>query len=347
MTLVPVKFAQIKITALFAAALFCAVAGRAEAAEVGFSELRIANGAEKPLVVGVWYPTGAPAQDRPLGAYVQHVAPDAPVAGEHLPLIVMSHGNGSTYQNHYDTAIALAKAGFVAAAVSHTGDTHDDQSRAMFMMDRPQHIHRLIDYMLAEWTDRARIDAGRVGIFGFSSGAFTALVAVGGVPDLSLTEAHARAHPDYYDAQIAKRSGASAETIAMLHSKLPPSTWVHDPRIKAAVVAAPALGYTFGREGLKDITVPVQLWRAAEDHILPHPDYAEAVRIALPSPLEFHLVDNADHFDFLAPCTDRLRQVAPVICVSREGFDRAAFHETFNAEVVRFFNEKLAVRALH
>jgi predicted dienelactone hydrolase len=336
-----------RIAALSATALLSVVAGHAGAAEVGFSEVRIANEDQRPLVVGVWYPTGAPAQNRRLGAHVQHVAPDASVVGEHLALVVMSHGNGSTYQNHYDTAIALAKAGFVVAAVSHTGDTHDDQSRSVFVMDRPLHIHRLLDYMLAEWSDHARIDASRVGMFGFSIGGFTALVAVGGVPDLSLAETHAKAHPEYYDAQVAKRSGASPEALAMLRSKLPASTWVHDPRIKAAVVAAPALGYTFGREGLKDITVPIQLWRAADDHILPHPDYAEAVRIALPSPPEFHLVDNADHFDFLAPCSDLLRQVAPAICVSRPGFDRATFHQTFNAEVVRFFEQTLRAGASH
>jgi predicted dienelactone hydrolase len=334
MTLIPSKFVKTTGIALFAAALLSAAPVRAEATEVGFSELRIPNGDQKPLLVGVWYPTAGPAQDRPLGAYVQMVAPDAPVAGEHLPLIVMSHGNGGTYQNNYDTALALAKAGFVAVAVSHTGDTHEDQSRAVY-------------YMLSEWPDHAKIDANRVGVFGFSIGAFTALVAVGGVPDLSLTEAHAKAHPEYYDAQVAKRTGASPEAIAMLRSKLPASTWVHDPRIKAAVAAAPALGFTFSREGLKDIKVPIQLWRAGDDHILPHPDYAEAVRIALPTPPEYHVVENADHFDFLAPCTDMLRQFAPVICVSRPGFDRAAFHQTFNAEVVRFFKETLKAEAGH
>jgi predicted dienelactone hydrolase len=334
-----------KIPALLAVALLSSlstVAAGADAANVGFAELRIANHDDKPLAVGVWYPTSAPAQDHPLGPSVQTVAPGGPVTGERLPLIVLSHGNGGSFQNHLDTAIALAKAGFVVAAVSHTGDTYDDQSRAILVMERPQHIHRLIDYMLAEWPDRARIDAGRIGVFGFSIGGFTALVSVGGVPDLGLTEAHHKAHPDYYDALVAKRTGASAEMIALVRSKLPASTWVHDPRIKAAVVAAPALGYTFGGEGLKDITVPIQLWRAAEDHILPNPDYAEAVRIALPCPPEFHLVENADHFDFLPPCSDLLRQVAPaMICASRPGFDRAAFHRTFNAEVVRFFEQTL------
>jgi predicted dienelactone hydrolase len=341
MTTIPRKITPMMKIALFAAVLLSVAPVRAEAAEVGFSELRIANGDQKPLVVGAWYPTSAPAQDHPLGGYVQTVAPGAPVTGEHLPLIVMSHGNGGTYQNDYDTALALAKAGFVAIAVSHTGDTYDDQSRALYLMDRAQHMHRLIDYMLSEWPDHARIDANRVGMFGFSSGGFTALVAVGGIPDLSLIEAHTRMRPDEYDAQLVKRSGP--EVIAMLRSKLPASTWVHDQHIKAAVVAAPALGYTFSPEGLKGIRVPIQLWRAAEDHILPHPDSVEAVRIALPTPPEYHVVENADHFDFLAPCTDMLRRVAPMVCVSRPGFDRAAFHQTFNAEVVRFFKETLKV----
>ena len=347
MNIARTKFAKTTGIALVAAALLSVPPVRAGAAEVGFSELRITNGDQKPLVVGIWYPTATPAEAHPLGAYVQTVAPNAPVAGEHLPLVVMSHGNGGTYQNNYDTALALAKAGFVAIAVSHTGDTPEDQSRAMFVMDRSQHMRRLVDYMLSEWPDRARLDANRVGVFGFSSGAFTALVSAGGVPDLSRTEAHFKAHPEYYDAQVAKRTGASPEAIATLRSKLPAATWVHDPRIKAAVVAAPALGYTFGREGLKDIKIPIQLWRAGDDHILPHPDYAEAVRIALPTPPEYHVVENADHFDFLAPCTDQLRQVAPMICVSRPGFDRGAFHQTFNAEVVRFFKETLKAEAEH
>jgi len=349
MSLSPTKFAKTTGIALVTAALLTVAPVRAEATEVGFSELSIPNGPQKPLLVGVWYPTSAPAQDHPLGVYVQTVAPDAPVAGEHLPLIVMSHGNGGAYTNHYDTAMALAKAGFVAIAVSHTGDTQQDQSRALFTADRLLHIRRMIDYMLTEWPDHPRIDANRIGMFGFSTGGFTSLIAIGGVPDYGRQQAHHQAHPDYYDAQLFNRASdeAKAEIMATVRSKSAASSWMHEPRIKAAAVVAPAVGYVFGREGLKDVTVPIQLWRAGEDHILPHPDYAEAVRIALPTPPEYHVVENADHFDFLAPCTDMLRQIAPVICVSRPGFDRTAFHETFNAEVVRFFQETLKVEATH
>jgi predicted dienelactone hydrolase len=114
-----------------------------------------------------------------------------------------------------------------------------------------------------------------------------------------------------------------------------------DPRIKAAVVAAPALGFTFSPDGLKNVKVPVQLWRADDDVMLPHPRYAEAVRLALPETPDYHVVPNAGHFDFLVPCSGALASVAPAICTSAVGFDRAAFHASFDAAVLGFFNTTL------
>lgn len=48
------------------------------------------------------------------------------------------------------------------------------------------------------------------------------------------------------------------------------------------------------------------------------------------------------HFDFLAPCPAELIKTAPTICTDRSGFDRAAFHREFNAEVLAFFRKHLA-----
>lgn len=319
------------------AAVLLAVAPAAYAANVGFEELQIPDGADAPLTVGVWYPTNAPDQASPVGAFVQTVAPGADPVGQGLPLVVMSHGTGGSYEGHYDTALALAHAGFVVAALTHTGDNYKDQSRAAMIWTRSAQIHRLIDYMLAEWPHHGQIDPGRVGMFGFSAGGFTTLVVAGGVPHLTRVVPHCQAHPDYFDCGIVKKAGDVHKSLASLS----PTIWVHDPRIRAAVVAAPALGYSFGTEGLKDVRVPIQLWRAEDDHILPNPEYAEAVRIALPSPPEFHLVANGDHFDFLAPCSDLLRQHAPDICVSRPGFDRTAFHAEFDDAVVKFFQRTL------
>ena len=318
--------------------LLLAIGMPAFAGSVGFQQLKIADGSDAPLVIGVWYPSDAIENDQPLGTFTQHVALNAPVAaGRTLPLVVMSHGNGGWYGGHYDTALALARAGFVVAALSHTGDTYDDQSGATRVVDRPRQLRRLVDYMTAEWAGHDRIDAGRVGAFGFSAGGFTTLVAIGGVPDLGAVGPHCQAHPGYFDCQLLKRAGATMTVTAPS-----PDAWTHDPRIRAAVIAAPALGFTFSRDGLQAVHIPVQLWRDLDDHILPSPDYAEAVRANLPAPPELHLVERMDHFDFLAPCDDRLRRLAPAVCQSEPGFDRAAFHEQFNASVTAFFKAHLA-----
>jgi predicted dienelactone hydrolase len=72
------------------------------------------------------------------------VAPLAAVAGRDLPLVVLSHGGGGGYDSHYDTALALAHAGFVVAAVSHQGDTYNDQSQVLKLWRRPAQARRLV-----------------------------------------------------------------------------------------------------------------------------------------------------------------------------------------------------------
>lgn len=302
------------------------------AGDVGFATEQVPDPPGEDLQVGIWYPTGDPAAPHRLELYTQTVAIEGAVAGGGHPLVVISHGNGGSMAGHYDTALALAQAGFVVAAMTHTGDNYRDQSRATQLSGRPRAVHAVIDYMLASWPSHATLDPARVGVFGFSSGGFTALVAIGGVPDLSKVAPYCAGHPETYPCQMVRLHGVAPA---------PPGAWVADPRIKAAVVAAPALGFAFAPHGLDAVRIPVQLWQAQDDHILPAPDYVEPVRASLPTPPEFHLVAGADHFDFLAPCSPLLATTVPAICQERAGFDRAAFHQAFDAQVVRFFRKTL------
>jgi predicted dienelactone hydrolase len=319
------------------AALLGLVATSVFAADVGFEEVKIPNGAEPPLTAGIWYPTDAPATSHSLNTFTQTVALDAPIAGERLPLVVMSHGGGGSFSGHYDTALALARAGFVAAAVSHAGDTFDDQSRVLELWRRPAQLHRLIDYMLDEWRWHKRLDAARIGAFGFSNGGFTVLVAAGGIPDLSKIAPFCEVHPDHDLCEALRHASVDLHFAA----NVPADAWVHDPRIKALVIAAPSFGFTFGRAGLSGVRAPVQLWSAADDRHQPHPYYDEPVRADLPHAPDYHVVANAGHYDFLPPCDARLSRIRPEICTSQPGFDRAAFHEQFNSEVVRSFQTML------
>lgn len=260
--------------------------------------------------VGVWRPTEVPADVR-------------------LPLVVISHGNGGDYRGHEDTARALAAAGFIVASLTHTGDNWRDQSRATDVALRPRQLSLLIEAMARE----PDVDPDRIGAFGFSAGGLTVLTAAGGEPDLSRIAAHCQSHPAFYDCQLIAARGVPASRAD--------TVWTHNARIRAVVAAAPALGFTLTPERLAAVTQPVQLWRGENDRVLPSPFYAEPVRDGLPRPPEFHTVPGAGHFDFLPPCSAQLAANAPMICAPTPGFDRAAFHETFNREIVRFFRRTL------
>jgi predicted dienelactone hydrolase len=214
----------------------------APALAVGFERVTVPDPGGSPLEAGIWYPSDAPASPQPLGLFVQTVAAGGPVAGRGLPLVVMSHGTGGTFEGHYDTALALAEAGFVVASITHTGDNYRDQSAFARVENRPRHIKALIDYMLTSWPRHDVLDAARIGMFGFSAGGFTGLVAIGGVPDMTRVAPFCAGHPDDWACNRAQelRSGPPA----------PPAAFVHDPRIAVAVIAAPAIGYTFTPEGL-------------------------------------------------------------------------------------------------
>ena len=71
------------------------------------------------------------------------------------------------------------------------------------------------------------------------------------------------------------------------------------------------------------------------------PGSVQALGQLLPATTEVHVVAGAGHFAFLPPCTPQLAAAAPAVCADPVGFDRAAFHQRFTAEVQRFFVQKL------
>ncbi|HVY16704.1 MAG TPA: dienelactone hydrolase family protein [Rhodopila sp.] len=341
---------------------------------VGFSIVHVpalqGDPTDAPINVGVWYPVegvakdntpGGPIQgggvqgggvqgagvqgagvqgdvvlgDVALGPRVQSVATDAPVVGDDLPLVVIAHGTDGSMGDHDDTALALARAGFVVAAPEFPHDNYLDKTRTRHFEDPPRTIHAVIDFMLRDWPNHRQVDPGRIGLFGFSAGGFSALIAAGAVPDLDLFPAYCAHHADAYVCR------ATEEHPAPRVAQLPRAGWVADPRIRSLVLAAPAIGFVFTRAGLSGVTVPVQLWAAGDDQFLPEADDIEPIRDRLPTKPDYHLVAGANHFDFLAPCSEALARTEPIVCSERDGFDRARFHERFNAAVVAFFRRTL------
>jgi len=151
------------------------------AGAAGFQYGKAPDPDDQPLELAIWYPSAAPISSQPLGLFAQDVAYYGAVQGNTLPLVVISHGTGGSAAGHYDTALALAEAGFVVVALSHTGDNYKDRSysfTAHNFVDRPRGVSRNIDFMLNAWGGHDHVDPARIGIFGHSAGGATALIAV-------------------------------------------------------------------------------------------------------------------------------------------------------------------------
>ncbi len=316
-----------------AAAVFLLMLGMASAGAVGFQKVMIPVPGHAPLPGGFWFPSAGPVSHVVGQFFDEDVAVNGPVTGRGLPLVVMSHGAMGSYNAEADLALALAHAGFVVAAI-----THDELGPNWIVRpaQRSAQIHALIGYALHDWPGHSHLDPARVGAFGYSLGGFTILVAIGGKPDLSRIQPHCLVAPMEWSCTM-----EAGHRLDMVEQPVPEAAWIADNRIKAAVLAAPAFGYLFGKPGLRTVHVPVQLWRAQDDHVLAEPWNAEAVRHDLPAPPEYHVVPGADHGDLAGLCTKRAEHSDPHICTSPSGFDRDAFHARFNAEVIRFFRQTL------
>jgi len=107
------------------------------------------------------------------------------------------------------------------------------------------------------------------------------------------------------------------------------------------VIAAPVVSYLFGPGSLRDVKIPIQLWRAGDDEQVPDEWNTALIRKELPTIPEEHVVPRAGHSAFLPPCSDSLAKQAPQICTDATGFDRAAFRRAFNSEIVAFFKKTL------
>lgn len=315
------------------ALLFAMSAGPVLAA--GLRVIEIPGAGDRPAIQAVvWSPCAEAPGSLQAGPFALPATRDCPIAGTNLPLVVISHGHAGSYLGHHDTAEALAEAGFVVAALNHPGDTARDQGRAGDMAifaTRPADIRRLVDYMLDGYVEAAKIDARRIGMFGFSRGGYTALVIAGGRPDFR----HAGLPCPEPQAPLCTQMRAPQTKPADLPGPAP------DPRIRAVVIADPLNAFP-GSAALADVRLPLQLWASETGGQGVEPAQVAALARDLPVKPDFRTVPRAGHFAFLTPCPPALAEQMPVLCRDAPDFDRTAFHRDFNAAVVAFFRQHLA-----
>jgi predicted dienelactone hydrolase len=266
------------------------------------------------------YPTASPPRPRRFGdrGYPLAVADDADVAGDRLPLVVVSHGTGSTPWLVRELAAAIAGAGFVVLLLEHAGNRRGDDALAgtlANLANRPRHFTAAVDAALVDPVVGPHV-IPRVAGLGHSLGGYTAVAVAGGKP-LALPH---------------EAGSGVAEPVEV----------VADPRVACVVLLAPALYAFLAADALAAVRVPV-LARAGERDELVPPFAVEQILRGLPvdTPLDYAVVPGAGHFAFCTPFPAGL--VSPAIPPSLDppGFDRARYQPALHEQVVAFVRRHL------
>lgn len=350
-------------------ALFCAAAqadtGSNDGYQIGETTREFApaaprewRGAQKQtLSTRIWYPV-----DRSAGVVANDIGPPGhavfighPTAGNAplsnarpaYPVLVISHGTGGTAEELDWIASSLAAHGYIVAGVNHPGNNaFGPLTREGFVLwwERATDLSEVLDGMLADPTFGAHIDRHKIGAVGFSLGGYTVLELAGARTDLQGFEAYCHSpaadsncHPPAEKTGAGAGASAPAPLPAAAVASLKRSgASYRDPRIKAVLAMAPALGKALDPQSLTHVDIPIRLIAGTADTTAPPPGNILHVAQFLPR-AQVSMIDGATHNTFLDSCLPAAMKTLANICQEAPGVDRNAIHMQVSQQAVDFF----------
>lgn len=334
------------------AVLITASPSKASPDTVGFRKLTIAtNDGDRALAGAIWYPTDDTNPSTRIGEnpifFGQMVQPDANIQDGHHPLVVMSHGFGGNWRNQGWLAIALARAGYVVAAINHPGTTSRDVTAEVgsALWLRPRDISHLITSLTDDPAWSPHLDGANITVIGHSLGGWTALELAGARMDMDLMDGECKQHPEF----------ASCDGIKELEVGRTPTdrtklaTDLKDKRISAAISLDLGLARGFTPESLAAIDIPVLVIAAGSPNPKIPKDLESGYLIEhLPTDLtRYHDLPGAAHFSFLPECKPNaailLESEIPgdgIICLDGDDdTDRAKLHQQTVGIILDFLRQ--------
>jgi predicted dienelactone hydrolase len=321
------------------------VAAHAHAFEAGWIQIQTAGATpDAPTTtVSLYYPTLATPRVVAMGPFSLDAAIGGKPVDKVKALILLSHGNAGTEFGHSVLAQALARNGYLVAALRHPGDNWQDRSLLekspeRYFDERPRQASRVIDAILADPAWKARIAADsqgpRVGALGHSAGGYTVLALVGARPDLLRMRKHCQAERSE-DPIFCGMSRPTEATPPLPAAALS----LKDDRVRAVVALSPA-GVLLSAESLATVRAATMVYVAELDRFVVPRFHGEWVASNLPA-ANLHRVPNAWHFSFMDTPSMSLPSPDGDVAANPPGFDRDAFLKQLGVEITAFFDKTL------
>lgn len=324
-------------TALLAA---CATAPDHPKVDVsaGYDTQRITDANGRLIQLDLWYPTTATEQPHSYNFGMGSIAKGAAVAGDALPVIILSHGSMGAASNYSWIAEPLARHGYIVLGVSHYGEspvfgpTTINPANVSHFGDRTRDTNVALDFLLSKSPYATRVDPKRIGAIGHSAGGATVLMLAGAAFSVADMRPHC-AQALATDKGCQYPVGPPTSDQAPVPSPTP---------IKAFVVMDPAAGPGFSEASLSALTTPSLVIGSADNDFLPFVTHAGRVGDLLGAAETIRLTSGEGHFVYVDRCSLPINVMGVKLCTDRDGVDRDATHATLAPKILAFFDKRLA-----
>jgi predicted dienelactone hydrolase len=263
------------------------------------------------------YPCEEASTATMFGPYELNVSVDAPIAPGRFPLVLISHGSGGSPLLYRSMSLPLARSGCIVAGLKHAGNSVGDDALADSLenfRNRPRQMVELLAALLSNRTFGPAISDAPVTAIGHSLGGYTALCVAGGQP-------WTRSHD--------------------------PISVVHDSRIGALVLLAPACGPFLAPQALAKVSAPMLALTAEHDSLTPDSEIRAALAgVPDQDRVTIKTVPNAGHFSFLSPFPRHMHHPGFAPATDPSGFDRERFHQWLAQLILEWMRERGGLRGV-
>jgi predicted dienelactone hydrolase len=311
----------------------------------------------------VWYPVDAGVAETPqfIGDPANPIfeagsaAPGASIAAspKTFALVLVSHGTGGAARQMAWLGTALARAGFIAVAIDHPGNTAAGEQTVQgntLPWLRARELSLALDAVLANPAIGPRVDRTRIGAAGFSLGGYTVIALGGARRDAAAYLAYCARHPDAlgnchappeFPQLVSQMNALIASDAAYAKALSDGGGSVADPRVRAIFAIAPAVAESVSLESLASVSVPVRIAYGTNDVTVDPRDNALRYAGAIPN-ATLLTISGAGHYTFLDTCTGAGKAIVPsAVCIDAAGVDRDAAHAEAASDAIAFFERTL------